>query len=71
MKALIAILSLFTVALTLPLQAAPEAKKSLYERLGGVFAIAAVRVICTDEELVIARSVTRLLSLGTPNKVEP
>jgi acetate kinase len=31
----------------------------------------AVRVICTDEELVIARSVTRLLSLGTPNKVEP
>jgi acetate kinase len=28
----------------------------------------AVRVIRTDEELVIARSVTRLLSLGTPNK---
>jgi acetate kinase len=27
-----------------------------------------VRVIRTDEELVIARSVTRLLSLGTPNK---
>jgi acetate kinase len=28
----------------------------------------AVHVIRTDEELVIARSVTRLLSLGTPNK---
>jgi acetate kinase len=28
----------------------------------------AVRVIRTDEELVIARSVTRLLSLGTPDK---
>ena len=50
MKSLIVILSLFTLALTLPLQAAPEAKKaapetekkSLYERLGGVFAIAAV-----------------------------
>jgi acetate kinase len=28
----------------------------------------AVRVIRTDEELVIAKSVTRLLSLGTPNK---
>jgi hemoglobin len=41
-KFLIAILSLFTVALTQPLQAAQEAEKSLYERLGGVFAIAAV-----------------------------
>jgi hemoglobin len=40
MKSLIAIL--FTVALTLPLQAAPKTGKSLYERLGGVFAIAAV-----------------------------
>ena len=39
-KFLIAILSLFTVAL--PLQAAPDTEKSLYERLGGVFAIAAV-----------------------------
>ena len=28
----------------------------------------AVRVIRTDEELMIARSVTRLLSLGTPKK---
>ena len=42
MKSLFAIVSLFTVALTLPLQAAPETEKSLYERLGGVFAIAAV-----------------------------
>jgi hemoglobin len=42
MKSLIAILSLITVALTLPLQAASETEKSLYERLGGVFAIAAV-----------------------------
>src|SRR6187551_3395880 len=40
MRFLIAILSLFIVAL--PLQAAPEPDKSLYERLGGVFAIAAV-----------------------------
>jgi hemoglobin len=39
-KLSIAILSLFTLAL--PLQAAQEAEKSLYERLGGVFAIAAV-----------------------------
>jgi acetate kinase len=31
----------------------------------------AVRVIRTDEELMIARSVTRLLGLGTPEKVEP
>jgi len=38
----IAILSLFIAALTLPLQAAPKGEKSLYERLGGVFAIAAV-----------------------------
>ena len=36
----IALLSLFMVAL--PLQAAPNNEKSLYERLGGVFAIAAV-----------------------------
>jgi hemoglobin len=41
-KLLIAILFLFMVAPTLPLQAAEEAEKSLYERLGGVFAIAAV-----------------------------
>ncbi len=41
-KFLIAIVSLFMVALALPLQAAPETEKSLYERLGGVFAIAAV-----------------------------
>ena len=40
-KVLIAILSL-ALALTLPLQAAPKTGKSLYERLGGVFAIAAV-----------------------------
>jgi len=42
MKFLIPILSLLTVALTPPLQAAPKTEKSLYERLGGVFAIAAV-----------------------------
>src|SRR5687768_17866944 len=41
-KFLILLLSLFTVALALPSQAAPEAEKSLYERLGGVFAIASV-----------------------------
>jgi len=41
-KSFITLLSLFTVALTQPLQAAPEAEKSLYERLGGVFAIASV-----------------------------
>ena len=40
MKSLIARLSLLTVAL--PLQAALETEKSLYERLGGIFAIAAV-----------------------------
>lgn len=39
-KFLIAALSLFTLAM--PLQAAPEKEKSLYERLGGVFGIAAV-----------------------------
>ena len=39
-KFVIALLSLFMVAL--PLQAAPNKEKSLYERLGGVFAIAAV-----------------------------
>ncbi len=44
-KFLIAILSLLVVVLALPLQAAPKEKdkeKSLYERLGGVYAIAAV-----------------------------
>ena len=43
-KFLIAILSIFTVTLALPLQAVSEAEaeKSLYERLGGVFAIASV-----------------------------
>ena len=41
-KFFIALLSLFTVAVALPAQAAPEVEKSLYERLGGVFAIAAV-----------------------------
>lgn len=42
MKSLIAILSLFALTLALPLQAAEDTEKSLYERLGGVFAIAAV-----------------------------
>ena len=54
MKSLIAILSLFTMAVTLPMAAAEKSEKaekrdksgktdkSLYERLGGVFAIAAV-----------------------------
>ena len=41
-KFLIAILSLFVVALAVPLQAAQTTEKTLYERLGGVFAIAAV-----------------------------
>lgn len=41
-KSLVAILSLFALALALPLQAAPKAQKSLYDRLGGLFAIAAV-----------------------------
>ena len=41
-KFLIAILSLLIATLTLPLQAQPKSDKSLYERLGGVFAIAAV-----------------------------
>jgi hemoglobin len=40
MKGFIAALSLFTMAL--PLQAAPADEKSLYERLGGVYAIASV-----------------------------
>jgi hemoglobin len=40
MRSLIAVLSLFIVAL--PLQAATKGGKSLYERLGGAFAIAAV-----------------------------
>lgn len=39
---LIGILTLAMVALALPLQAAQPTGKSLYERLGGVFAIAAV-----------------------------
>ena len=41
-KLLIAALSLTIMTVTLPLQAAPTSDKSLYERLGGVFAIAAV-----------------------------
>jgi hemoglobin len=41
-KFLITMISLLTAALALPLQAGPEAEKSLYERLGGVFAIASV-----------------------------
>lgn len=41
-KSLLALLFLLTVALALPLQANPKTEKSLYERLGGVFAIAAV-----------------------------
>jgi len=41
-KYLLTMLALFTVALTLPLQAATKGEKSLYDRLGGVFAIAAV-----------------------------
>jgi hemoglobin len=41
-RLLIPVASLFMLALVLPLQAAPKAEKSLYERLGGVFAIAAV-----------------------------
>ena len=41
-KFFIAIISLFTMVLTSPLHAAPETEKSLYERLGGVFAVAAV-----------------------------
>ena len=35
-------LSFFTMALAMPVRAAAESEKSLYERLGGVFAIAAV-----------------------------
>ena len=45
MRSLIALSSLFAmtfVTVITPLQAAPESEKSLYERLGGVFAIAAV-----------------------------
>ena len=41
-KFFIAMMSLLTMVLTSPLHAAPETGKSLYERLGGVFAIAAV-----------------------------
>jgi hemoglobin len=36
------ILPLVIVALTVSLKAAPQAQKTLYERLGGIFAIAAV-----------------------------
>lgn len=39
---MIPIVSLTLVALAQPLHADPKAEKSLYERLGGVFAIAAV-----------------------------
>jgi hemoglobin len=38
----IALLVVFVVALTLPLRAVSQAEKSLYDRLGGVYAIAAV-----------------------------
>ena len=41
-KFLILMLFTFTVAFIVPLQAATEIEKSLYERLGGVFAIAMV-----------------------------
>ena len=41
-KFLLAVVLLSTVALAVPPQAAPTAEKSLYERLGGVYAIAAV-----------------------------
>ena len=41
-KFIVTLLFLFTAALTLPLQAASKNEKSLYERLGGVFAIAMV-----------------------------
>ena len=41
-KFLILMLFTFTVAFIVPLQAATETEKSLYERLGGVFAIAMV-----------------------------
>ena len=41
-KSLIAILFTFTAAFILPLQAATDNEKSLYERLGGAFAIAMV-----------------------------
>lgn len=41
-KLMLSLVSLSMAALALPLQAAPMADKSLYERLGGVFAIAAV-----------------------------
>jgi hemoglobin len=41
-KLMISIVSLSMMAVALPLQSAPKADKSLYERLGGVFAIAAV-----------------------------
>ena len=41
-KSLIAILFIFTTAFIVPLQAAAKNDKSLYERLGGAFAIAMV-----------------------------
>ena len=41
-KSLIAMLFIFTTAFIVPLQAATDKEKSLYERLGGAFAIAMV-----------------------------
>lgn len=41
-KSSFSILFLFSLVLALPLQAAAKSEKSLYERLGGAFAIAAV-----------------------------
>ena len=41
-KPFVALLFLIAMALALPLQAAPKPGKSLYDRLGGVYAIAAV-----------------------------
>jgi hypothetical protein len=59
-KRSIAILSLFALVLaSVPaprLQAAPQAPKSLYERLGGAFAIASVIDHFSDVPLSTARS---------------
>ena len=41
-KFLLALLFLYTLTMTLTVRAAPKTEKSLYERLGGVFAIAMV-----------------------------
>lgn len=41
-KIALAVLPLVILGMALPLQAAPQAGKTLYERLGGIFAIAAV-----------------------------